>query len=443
VVALKVARALGRETDPETQNLLGAAFVRVSSEATQRKQYGALKRVCAAMVHVAKRRPVLSAELRTRIGVENRLPEFIEDAASTPESRPELVAVLRRTCPATVEHLAERFCRCVRREECDHMVELGRQLGPIAIQQMRETLRIGPERPAAAVAGLLSRLSPSILLEFLPMRLKGWSRFYHDLVVRHIAYGGAPDRGRLMLELLEHLDPFVLPQALDEIGMSGDTSTVAPLMAMAGDGPAAGRSPLLQVKAVEALGRLRATEAIPLLRGLIEAKKMWKWAKHRELRVACAQAVAKIDPRFASQIMSEAGLTPAELAIAPLDFAPASPWVRQRRYERVVLQKALAATISNAWGKSRILVRELSLGSGVGTKEDNLRIGSEANVDISIGVRHIRGYVMLRRARMTEVGFELVDTDLDSRYRLRTVLMETLAEAKQADQAEWDGQRKS
>ena len=440
---LKLAKALGRETDPETQNLLGAAFVRFGSEATQRRQYGALKRVCAAMVHVAKTRPVLSAELRTRVGVENRLPEFIEDAVSIPEPRPELVSVLRRTCPATIEHLAERFCRCVRREECDHMVELAGQLGPLALQQMREVLRVGPERPAAAVVGLLSRLSTSILLELLPMRLKGWSRFYHDLVVRHIAYGAAPDRGRTLLEILEHLDPLVLPQALDEIGMSGDSSTVAPLMAMAGDGPATGRSPLLQVKAVEALGRLRATESIPLLRGLIEAKKMWKWANHRELRVACAQAVARIDPRFASQIMSEAGLTPAELAIAPLDFAPASPWVRQRRYERVVLGKALPATISNAWGKSRILVRELSLGSGVGTKEDNLRIGSEANVDISLGVRHIRGYVMLRRARMTEVGFEMVDTDLDSRYRLRTVLVETLAQAKQADLPEWDGKRKS
>src|SRR5208282_5492178 len=114
-VVLKLAKALGRETDPETQNLLGAAFVRLSSEATQHKQYGPLKRVCAAMVHVAKTRPVLSAELRTRVGVENRLPEFIEDAVATSEFPPELVSVLRRTCPATIEHLAERFCRCVRR----------------------------------------------------------------------------------------------------------------------------------------------------------------------------------------------------------------------------------------------------------------------------------------------------------------------------------------
>jgi hypothetical protein len=441
VVALKLAKAIGQETDPELQNMLAAAFVRISSEATQRRQYDAIKHVCGAMNHITKRRPVLAAELRTRVGVENRLPEFIEDAIPVAEFPPDLVSVLRRSGAATIEHLAERFTRCVRREECDHMVELARELGPYAIRQMRETIRVGPERPATAVVGLLSRLSPAILLEFLPMRLKGWTRFYHDLVVRHIAYGAAADRGHTLLELLEHLDPFVLPQTLDEIGMSGDLTTVPPLMAMASDGPAEGRPPLLQAKAVEALGRLRATEAVSLLRGLLEAKKMWKWANHRELRIACAQALAKIDPRFASQIMSEAGLSSGELAIAPLDLAPASPWVRQRRYERVVLQKALPAVISNAWGKSRILVRELSLGSGVGTKEDNLRIGSEANIDISVGVRHIRGYVLLRRARMAEVGFEVVDTDLDSRYRLRTVLVETLAQANNASHSDWDGSR--
>ncbi|HEX8818220.1 MAG TPA: HEAT repeat domain-containing protein [Terriglobales bacterium] len=442
VVALRLAKAIGRETDPELQNMMGAAFVRISSEATHHRQYDAIKHVCGAMNHITKRRPVMAGELRTRIGVENRLPEFIEDAIPMTEFPADLIAVFRRTGSATVEHLAERFTRCVRREECDHMVELARELGPSAINQMRETLRVGPERPAAAVVGLLSRLNTGILLEFLPMRLKGWTRFYHDLVVRHIAYGAAPDRGRTLLELLEHLDPLVLPQTLDEIGMSGDLTTVPPLMAMASDGPAEGRSALLQAKAVEALGRLRATEAVPLLRGLLEAKKMWKWANHRELRIACAQALAKIDPRFASQIMSEAGLSSGELAIAPLDLAPASPWVRQRRYERVVLHKALPAIISNAWGKSKILIRELSLGSGVGTKEDNLRIGSEANLDISVGVRHIRGYVLLRRARMAEVGFELVDTDLDSRYRLRSVLVETLAEANSVSHPEWDGSRK-
>jgi hypothetical protein len=60
-----------------------------------------------------------------------------------------------------------------------------------------------------------------------------WNRFYHDVVVRQIAYGAAADRGRTLLELAEVLDPLVLPEAVDEIGMSGDMTATPPLIAMA------------------------------------------------------------------------------------------------------------------------------------------------------------------------------------------------------------------
>ena len=43
------------------------------------------------------------------------------------------------------------------------------------------------------------------------MRLPEFNRFYHDVVVRQIAYGAASDRGRTLLELLEILDPLVIP----------------------------------------------------------------------------------------------------------------------------------------------------------------------------------------------------------------------------------------
>jgi hypothetical protein len=78
----------------------------------------------------------------------------------------------------------------------------------------------------------------------------------------------------------------------------------------------------------------------------------------------------------------------------------------------------------------------------MGTKEDNLRVGSEANIDISVGVRHIRGQVLLRRARVNEVGFEIVNTDMESRFRLRTVLMEAVERAPEIRSSEWGGQRK-
>ncbi|MBZ5707355.1 MAG: HEAT repeat domain-containing protein [Acidobacteriia bacterium] len=438
----RVSEVLAKEPDPDLQSMLSAAFVRLSSEASNRKQYAALSEVCDGMELVAKQRPVLANELRPRIGVENRLPEFIEEALRMPQVPSDLMQVLRRTSQAAVEHLADRFFRCMRRDECDRMVEVVRDLDSAGMQQLREMLRTGQPRQGVSAVGLMSRLDVAGMLELLAVRLPEWNRFYHDLVVRQVAYGAAHDRGRSLLELLELLDPLVLPQAIDEIGMSGDRTAVPPLVIMAEAGEAQGRSALVQLKAVESLGRLREQESIPVLRNLLEAKRMWKWAHHRELRIAAAQALAKIDPRYGSQVLADSGLEPAELAVAPLDAAPACPWVRQRRYERIVLPRTLSATISSSWGKSSLLIRELSLGGGMGTKEDNLRVGSEANLQISVGVRHIRAQVLLRRTRVNEVGFEIVNTDLESRYRLRHVLMESLERAPEARGGEWDGNRK-
>ncbi len=438
----RVGEQICREQETELQSMLSAAFVRLSQEASTRKSYEAVAAVCAAMELVAKARPVLANDLRPRIGVENRLPEFIEEALRVEQVPEDLLEVLRRTSQAAVEHLADRFFRCMRRDECDRMIELVRELGANALAQMREMLRTGQPRQAASVVGLLSRLDVHTLLELLPVRLPEFNRFYHDVVVRQIAYGAADDRGRTLLELVEILDPLVIPQAVDEIGMSGDRSAVGPLTVMARAGDTEGRSPFLQLKAIESLGRLRDTEATNVLRELLEAKKMWKWMHHREIRIAAAQALAKIDPRYGSQILSDSGLEPGELAIAALDSAPACPWVRQRRYERIVLSKTLSATISSSWGKSSISIREMSLGGGMGTKEDNLRIGSEANLDISMGVRHVRAQVLLRRARVNEVGFEIVNTDLESRYRLRRILVEAVERAPEGKSKEWDGMRK-
>jgi hypothetical protein len=439
----RVGEQICKEQDTELQSMLSAAFVRLSQEASTRKSYGAVAAVCASMELVAKSRPVLANDLRPRIGVENRLPEFIEEALRAEQVPDDLLEVLRRTSQAAVEHLADRFFRCMRRDECDRMIDLVRELGAGALAQMREMLRTGQPRQAASVVGLLSRLDVLTLLELLPVRLPEFNRFYHDVVVRQIAYGAANDRGRTLLELLEILDPLVIPQAVDEIGMSGDRTAVGPLTVMARAGDAEGRSPFLQLKAIESLGRLRDAEATTVLRELLEAKKMWKWTHHREIRIAAAQALAKIDPRYGSQILSDSGLEPGELAIAALDSAPACPWVRQRRYERIVLSKTLSATISSSWGKSSISIREMSLGGGMGTKEDNLRIGSEANLDISMGVRHVRAQVLLRRARVNEVGFEIVNTDLESRYRLRRILVEAMERAPESKSKEWDGMRKA
>lgn len=439
----RLTEQLIAEKEPELQSLLGAAFVRLSQEASACKNFAAVNEVCAGMELISVERPVLITELRPRVGVENRIPEYIEEAAAQDPISEDLLSVLRRTSQVGAEHLADRFFRCMRRDECDRMIEVVKQLGPPVLVQLREILRTGQPRQASGAVGLLSRFDVGTLLELLPVRMPEWNRFYHDIVVRQIAYGNAPDRGRSLLELAEVLDAFVLPEAVDEIGMSGDMSAAPPLIAMARPGEAASRSPYVQLKAIESLGRLKDPEAVQTLREILETKKTFGWVHHRELRIAAAQSLAKTDPRYSSQVMSDSGLEPAELAIAPLDFAPACPWVRQRRYERLVLAKTISGTIGSSWGKSRILIRELSLGGGMGTKEDNLRIGSEADLEISAGLRtKIRAHVLLRRARVNEVGFEIVSTDLESRYKLRRILVEALNYAPQNRSQEWGGDRK-
>src|ERR1019366_3448470 len=133
----------------------------------------------------------------------------------------------------SVEHLADRFFRSQKRVECDCIVELVSELGQPGIDDLREILRIGQPRQAASTVGLLSRLSVPAQIELLPSRMGEFNRFYQDIIVRQIAYGAAPDRGRTLLELLELLDSLILPEAIDEIGMSQDGSASSSLIALA------------------------------------------------------------------------------------------------------------------------------------------------------------------------------------------------------------------
>ena len=438
-----IAEKLGTENDSEIQSLLSAAFARFGQEACSRKKYKAVAELCESLERVSQQRPALVQDIRSRVGIENRLPEMIEEAINADQVPEDLINVLQQLPRSSVEHLADRFFRAQRRVECDRIVELVGELGQPAVDDLRDMLRLGQPRQAASAVGLMSRLAVTSLLELLPSRMGEFNRFYQDVIVRQIAYGAAPDRGRTLLELLELLDPLILPEAIDEIGMSQDHNASSSLIALATVGEVSNRPPFVQLKAIESLGRLRESEAVPVLRSIVDDKKFFGYSQHRELRIAAIQALSKIDPRHGTQALAESGLEAGELAIAPLDSGPGCPWVRQRRYERIVLPRTLSATLSSSWGKSNIVMREMSLGGGMGTRNDNLRVGSEAHVEISLGVKKIRGEVLLRRARVNEIGFEFVGMDLDSRYRLRRVLVEALQKIPENRAADWDGERRS
>ena len=264
----QIGQQLAAEKDAELQTLLSAAFVRLSQEAASRRYYRAMQQALDSLADLEEQRPAWAQSLRPRLGVENRISEFVEEAL-TAEAMPEgLVGVLMRLPQGAGEHLAVRLARTGRRSERENVVQLAKAVGSACARYLKEVLKSEPPAKAATVVGLLSRLDAPAVDDLLPQRLRHGGRAFHDAVVRQLSTAGAPERGQLLANSIEALDVMVLPLALDEIGMCGDPATAPKLLRLAEGDILPQGSEYLRVKAIEALGRMRATAAAGHLRQL-------------------------------------------------------------------------------------------------------------------------------------------------------------------------------
>jgi hypothetical protein len=420
----QVGVQLAEETDSELQSLVGAAFVRLSQEATKKRSFPAIQRSVEMVDYVEAERPGVGKNLRPRIGVENRLPEFIEEALKTGVVPGGLTELLRRLPEPAAVQIAGRFGRAGFREDCDLLVAMMQTLGPEALDHLRAQLRQGSPSEAIDTIGILARVDLDTLEQVLPERMKEWKRTAHDRVVRQIASSGAPDRGRLLLGLFDNLDAMIRPLAVDEIGMSGEHSADMRLLRIAeGDLPKGGTE-YLRLKAIEALGRLRTNAAEAILRRVAELRKAWRWAHPSELRLVAAQAMEKIDPEWVRSFISKSGLNVAEFTIEPLDADPSSSAIRQRRYTRLRLEHPFAAQTTNLKENCRIEIPEMTLGGGIAVCEVSLHPGSIVAMRMSFAQRTVKAQTIVRDANTQARAFEVVDIDLEERAKLRKLLVQ-------------------
>jgi hypothetical protein len=416
-----VGEQVSVETDTEMQTLLGAAFARLSQEASSRRNFAALQQALDCLSRVEARRHTLAENLRPRLGVESRLGEFMEEAMRG-ICPTELMEVLKRVPRAAAEHAAARFSRSEKREECQGLSKLVQGIGAEAVAHLRRMLHERPAAEAVTATGLLSELDVPGLEEELLARLPGWDRAYHDAVVRQIASAGAPERGRLLVILMERLDPVVWSEVVDEIGMSGDKETARALLALVRGERGAAAGPYIQVKAIEALGRLRADGAAEALRKIVEARQVFRWAQPNELRVVAAQALQNIDPAWAAEYLPKSGLSAEDLGLAPLDPTPDAAWLRQRRYARVKLPRTMNAVAETSHGEYKMTAQLLSLGGGLAVGESRMTQGVQASLKMQAGLRPLKARVLMRKAGSQHVGFEFVEMELEERARLRKLL---------------------
>ena len=432
----EVGLRLVDETDSELQSLIGAAFVRLSQEAQKNRAYAVIQRSVEMLNYVESERPGAGKNLRPRIGVENHLPEFIDESMKQGSIPAGLKDLLRRLPQQASEQIATRFSRVGFREDCELLVSMMEVLGPEGLDHLRTQLKRGGPGEAIDALGMLVRLDRETVERVLPERMKEWKRIAHDRVVRQIVLSGAPDYGRLLIDLFDLLDTLVQPIAIDEIGMSGELSADIRLLRMAeGDLPR-GATDYLRLKAIEALGRLRTTKAEAVLRKVAEAKKAWRWVNPSELRLVAAQALEKIDPEWARQFIPQSDLSIAELAIEILDRDPKSSAIRQRRYPRLRLERPVPATTVNLKENLRMEIPEMALGGGVALCEQSLHPGSVVEIRLNPGAKPVRAQAIVRDANTQARAFEVIDMELEERAKLRKLLVQIGNAQKQTSSQE-------
>jgi hypothetical protein len=423
---------LAEEADSELQSLVSAAFVRLSQEAARKRCYTGIQRSIELVGYIESERPNVGKSLRPRIGVENRLPEFIDEALRSNEFPTGLRDLLRRIPAASAEQIASRFSRAGLREDCDLLISILDALGPEALDHLRRVLREGSTNEAVDTVGILARLDADAVAQVLPGRMREWKRTAHDRVVRQIASSGSPERGRLLLEMFDHLDSLIRPLAVDEIGMSGEQSANTKLLRIVEEEIPKGQSGYLQLKAIEALGRLRTVAAEAALRKIAEARKAFRWAQPSELRLVAAQAMEKIDPDWVRNFVPRSGLSTAEFSIEPLDPDPNSSAIRQRRYARLRLEYPVPANTIGLKENCQLEIPELTLGGGVALCEQSLHPGSVVGLRMNGAQKNIKAQTIVRDANTQARAFELVDIDLEERAKLRKLLVQLGNAIKQA-----------
>jgi len=417
----RLGNQLAVEREPELQTLVSAAFVRLSQEAAGKRCYPAMQQALASLESVEAERPGSTQSLRPRIGAEERMPEFVEEALRSGQIADGMIDILALMPKATLHYVTTRFGHCGFRDDCELLSDVVRGLGEDATQRLIETLQTAPASEAAETVGLLTLLAPEAATKILPLRLSQWPRTSHDRTVRQLSSAPADRRAELLLALYDSLDLLIRPLAIDEMGMSGQPKCIPKLLELASDDTNSG---FIRVKAIEALGRLRGTPATALLTHIMDARQLWRWQYPEELRIASAQALMRIDPNTALDKLAPSGLDRKDLVLEPTDPDPNVSVIRQRRYARLKLGRNLTAITLNMRENFRLSIPELNLGGGVGSGERHLAPGSLLTFKIAHGVRNIKAQAIVRGARPQAMAFEFVEMDLEDRGRLRRLLME-------------------
>ena len=409
-----IARALVLETSPGISGLLAALTERLMRLALAGRHYAEFERILRALDAAPRdaEHAHISAMV-TRIVSDESWLYLVEDALAKRPLDPVLPRLLRRDPARLLDRLALLLTSQEGIDELPAMTRLVRAAGEPVLGALQSRLFEPRRQPAVTAIKLLAAAEPSRLIVCLPRALPSWDWNLQDLAVTELSRLTDPelilDTADAFREVVPEAHPLAVPSMLDQIGLSQDSRALPMLLEIASGAHETLRDVFFRIKAVEALGRLRAPEAADMLRKIVRERAGLTHTEPAGLRSAAEEALALIEnhPAAARVRAQQETLNKSGLAFA-----------RPRRYLRIPLTSAYSAKLEGPHPGS-CKVRTISLGGAYLEGDQRLSVGDSIRIEIRTGMRKIQTTAVVRNVSPNGGGIEFVHMKAPDRERLR------------------------
>jgi hypothetical protein len=421
-----VTTAFNAEVSPGTATLLARVTENLAGFALGISDYAGFERVLDSLESAPRDDDHAHiVALLGKIVADDRWMEIVDSGLSqrprpgaTPSRQldPEIPRLLRRDPERVLERLDVLLGGPNGLDLLPAMARLIRAIGEPAIGALEARLYEPRRQRAAPAVKLLAAAEPKRLLEALPRALPSWDWSLQDLAISELARPvySTPLAGLsgAFLQTLSEAHPMVVPVLVDIIGQERDPAAIPVLLEIAAGTNERSRDVFIRIKAIEALGRMRAREAAELLRAIIRQRNGLTHTEPAGLRAAAEEALALIENRPSSVRI--------RTTVAALEKT-GDTFHRARRYLRIPLSAPLAARIEGP-AAIPVRVRTISMGGAYLESGQRLSVGDSLRVEIRSGLHRLRATAVVRNVAGNGGGVEFLHMKAGDRERLRRLV---------------------
>ena len=414
-------KSMEKESVPETAALLAAFIETLGRIAVNRADYAGFETILTGL----EKTPQDSehdhlAALGHRLVVQDRWLLLVDASLANRALDPVLPRLLQRDPERLLDRLTLLLTEPRGTEQVPAMARLLRTIGVPVLNLLETRLYEARRHRVTAAIKLLAAADPERLLRGLTRALASWEWSLQDLAISELTRPSnaacAQSTAFVFSAVLADAHPMVVPMMIDQIGLAQETTAVAQLMEIAAGEHEILRDQFVRIKAIEALGRMGATEAAEMLRMLAEGREGLTYAEPAGLRAAAQDALAMIEDRPSSARVRAA-------------FAAAGQsggtYVVPRRYVRVPLESPLRAHIDGSQaGLAR--VKTISLGGAYLESPTKLSVGDSIKLEVRSGLRKINFTAVVRNIGPDGNGVEFVHMKDEDRDKLRKLVQRHL-----------------